>query len=39
MMDIGSLQLGPISRRNWAAYAVSVVGILATFQKPEKAAC
>jgi hypothetical protein len=39
IMDIGPLDLEPISRRNWAAYAVAVIGILATFQKPEKAAC
>jgi hypothetical protein len=28
-----------ISKRSWAAYAASVVGFLATFQKPEAAAC
>ncbi len=39
IMDIGPLHLEPISRRNCTAYAVAVVGILATFQMPEAAAC
>jgi hypothetical protein len=40
-MDIGplDLHLEPISRRNWAAPAVAVVGVVATFQEPEVAAC
>ncbi len=33
------LHLEPISSHNWAAYAVAVVGLLATFQKPEAGAC
>jgi hypothetical protein len=39
IMDIGSLHLEPISSGNWTAYAVAVVGVLATFEEPEAAAC
>jgi hypothetical protein len=38
-MDIGPWDLEPISRGNWSAYALAVIGLLATFQKPEAAAC
>lgn len=39
IMDIGPLHLKPISNRKWAAYAVAVVGVLATFEEPEAVAC
>lgn len=39
IMDIGPLHLKPSSSRNWAAYAVAVVGVLACFQKPGATAC
>jgi hypothetical protein len=38
-MDSCPLHLESISRRDWAAHAVAVVGVLATFQKPEATAC
>jgi hypothetical protein len=39
IMDIDLSHLEPMSRRNWAAHAVAVVGILATFKKPEATPC
>ena len=39
IMDIDPSHLGPISSSNWTAHAVAVVAVLATFQKPEAAAC
>jgi hypothetical protein len=39
IMDIGPSHLDPFSSRNSAAYAVAVVGVPATFQKPEATAC
>jgi hypothetical protein len=39
IMDSGLLHLEPIFTHNWTAYAVVAVGVLATFQKPEAAAC
>jgi hypothetical protein len=39
IMDIGPSHLDPFSSRNSAAYAVAVVGVPATFQKPEAIAC
>jgi hypothetical protein len=39
IMDIDLSHREPISSRNWAAYAVAVVGVLATFQEPESTAC
>lgn len=39
IMDIDLSHREPMSRRNWAAHAVAVVGILATFKKPEATPC
>lgn len=39
IMDIDLSHREPISSRNRAAHAVAVVGILATFKKPEAAPC
>jgi hypothetical protein len=39
IMDSDLLGLEPISTHNWAAYALSVIGLLATFEKREAAAC
>jgi hypothetical protein len=39
IMDSDLLNLEPLSSHNWAAYALAVIGLLATFQKPEVAAC
>lgn len=38
-MDIGNLRLELISSRNWAAYALAFVEVLAACQKLEAAAC
>lgn len=34
-----TLHLEPISSRNWATYAVALVGVLTTFQKSKATAC
>jgi hypothetical protein len=39
IMDSDLLHLEPIASRTWAAYAVAVVGLLGTRQKPQAAAC
>ena len=39
IMDSDLLDLEPISTHNWAAHALAVIGLLATFEKPEAAAC
>jgi hypothetical protein len=39
IMDIDLSHREPMSRRNWAAQAVAIVGILATFKEPEATLC
>jgi len=39
IMDSDLLDLKPLSGHDWAAYALAIIGLLATFQKPESAAC
>jgi len=39
IMDIDLSHREPMSRRNWAAHAVAIVGILATIKEPEATPC